>query len=298
MPKTTNKPFPPTAVILGFLLLPVITMSACSGKMEAEAPLPPVKTQPRELYSTERADLFDRYTVAGIEQGSYLKIHEHPSLTSPVLGEILPSGIAIIPSGEIYQDDDSVWAYITHDESEGWVNMEFLAEQHGSLPEELILLGQQIVKLLKDGQYSQLVPHIDPNSCLRFSPYQYLNNDNRIICPMEIENYIKSEEIINWGQYDGTGKPIDLTFNEYHQQFVYDRDYQKPAVVGFNCEVSSGNSINNIQEIYPDGMMIEYYFPGFDPQYGGMDWRSLRLVFVPVNDHWYLAAIIHGEWTI
>jgi hypothetical protein len=45
-------------------------------------------------------------------------------------------------------------------------------------------------------------------------------------------------------------------------------------------------------------MMIEYYFPGFDPQYGGLDWRSIRLVFVQHGMDWYLTAIIHGEWTI
>jgi hypothetical protein len=43
---------------------------------------------------------------------------------------------------------------------------------------------------------------------------------------------------------------------------------------------------------------IEYYFSGFDPQYGGMDWRSLRLVFIKDSNNWYLAAIVHGEWTI
>jgi len=26
-------------------------------------------------------------------------------------------------------------------------------------------------------------------------------------------------------------------------------------------------------------MVVEYHFPGIDPQYGGLDWRSLRLVF-------------------
>ncbi len=113
-----------------------------------------------------------------------------------------------------------------------------------------------------------------------------------------MENLINSEDPSSWGHFDGTGNPINLTFSDYHQQFVYDQDYFKPAVIGFNIEVSTGNAINNIREIFPDGVMIEYHFPGIDPQYGGLDWRSLRLVFIPENGHWYLAAIIHGEWTI
>lgn len=284
--------------MLGFLLLPVIAFSACSARMEPEPSPTPARIQPTEGYSPEIANLFERYAVVGIGSGSHLKIHEGPNPDSPLRGSIPPAGMDILPSGEIFRDGDTVWANITYKEAEGWVNMEFLAEQSGSLPEELILLGQQILESLKNGKYSQLIPQIDPTLCLRFSPYPYLSTDNRILCPAEIESYTTSAEIYNWGQFDGTGKPIDLTFQEYHQRFVYDQDYQKPVAVGLNLEVSSGNSINNIPEIFPDGIMIEYYFPGFDPQYGGMDWRSLRLVFVPENGHWYLAAIIHGEWTI
>ena len=41
---------------------------------------------------------------------------------------------------------------------------------------------------------------------------------------------------------------------------------------------------------------MEYYFSGFDPQYGGMDWRSLRLVFAPHGEGWALVGIVHDEW--
>jgi hypothetical protein len=59
-----------------------------------------------------------------------------------------------------------------------------------------------------------------------------------------------------------------------------------------------GNSIDNSQEYYPGARIVEYYFPGFDPQYAGMDWRSIRLVFMEENNIWYLVGIIHDQWTI
>jgi len=43
---------------------------------------------------------------------------------------------------------------------------------------------------------------------------------------------------------------------------------------------------------------VEYHFPGIDPQYGGLDWRSLRLVFQQSGGEWYLVGIIHDQWTI
>jgi hypothetical protein len=223
---------------------------------------------------------------------------EKPSTDSPALGQIPSYETDILPTGDIYQKGNTTWVFIGHQDTVGWVDLGFLAEQHGTVPEDLIILGQQVLESLKTEQYNQLLPMIHPETCLRFSPYQYLNTDNQIICPSDVDSFTSSLEPITWGHFDGTGKPINLTFIDYHQQFVYDQDYLKPSVVGFNLEVSSGNSINNIQEIFPNGIMIEYHFPGIDPRYGGMDWRSLRLVFVPDNGQWYLTAIIHGEWTI
>jgi len=45
-------------------------------------------------------------------------------------------------------------------------------------------------------------------------------------------------------------------------------------------------------------VIVEYYFPGFDPDFKGMAWRSLRLVFQELQDQWYLTGVIHSEWTI
>ena len=280
------------------LLLVCMALPCCSVRTEP-TPTPTLfQILPTETSPAVREDLAERYAVIGIAQDSFLNVYQEPSTESPILGQIPSFGIDIRPTGEFHQEGDASWVYIHHNETAGWVDKKFLAEQYGTLPQDLVLLGQQVSGLLKDGEYSSLIPLIHPESCLRFSPYQYLNSDNRIICPSEIDSYTSAADRFTWGRFDGTGKPINLTFIEYHQQFVYDMDYQTPEVVGFNVEVSSGNSINNIQEIYPDGIMIEYYFPGIDPQYGGMDWRSLRLVFLPENDQWYLAAIIHGEWTI
>ena len=55
--------------------------------------------------------------------------------------------------------------------------------------------------------------------------------------------------------------------------------------------------INNIPDFYPGGMMVEYHFPGIDPEYGGLDWRSLRLVFIPYGEDWFLVGVVHDEWT-
>lgn len=162
--------------------------------------------------------------------------------------------------------------------------------------------GVELVSLemgnLQAYDYNLLVDLIHPDHCLRFSPYSYLSENNLIFCPEQLRDLVSSDEKYVWGEYDGTGNLIFMIFPEYHQNFVYDSNYIKPEIIGFNVEVSSGNAINNIAGVYPGGVMIEYYFSGFDPKYGGLDWRSIRLVFIQDNLTWYLVAIIHGEWTI
>ncbi|WP_268240815.1 hypothetical protein [Paenibacillus albidus] len=43
---------------------------------------------------------------------------------------------------------------------------------------------------------------------------------------------------------------------------------------------------------------MEYHYDELDPQFAGMDWQSLRLVFGKEGSQWVLMGIIHDQWTI
>jgi hypothetical protein len=90
---------------------------------------------------------------------------------------------------------------------------------------------------------------------------------------------------------------IDLTFADYFADFVYDVDFASAPQIAVNQRLGPGNTIDNSAEVYPGDMIVEYHFPGFDPQYDGMDWRSLRLVFKYCQGNYDLVGIIHDEWT-
>jgi hypothetical protein len=78
---------------------------------------------------------------------------------------------------------------------------------------------------------------------------------------------------------------------------VYAADFFFADVVGYDHNIVNGSMIDNSREIYPQGVIVDYHFDGFDPQYGGLDWRTLRLVLEADNGEWYLSAIINDEWT-
>ena len=164
--------------------------------------------------------------------------------------------------------------------------------------ENLISRAGAVITSLRDFDMRELSRLVHPEKGCRFSPYTYVNESDLRFTPSEFARLGRDTNLHTWGSYDGTGYPINLTFKDYYKRFVYDRDFAHAETVGYNRIVKSGNTINNISQFYPGSMVVEYHFAGFDPQYAGMDWRSLRLVFEKKVDTWYLVGIVHDEWTI
>ena len=134
---------------------------------------------------------------------------------------------------------------------------------------------------------------------VRFSPYSYIDLEKDVVLtPIVLENaYILSRTFV-WGSYDGSGEPIDLPFAQYFDKFVYDQDFMNAEQIKYNEIIGTGNTTNNLKEAYPNAEFVEYHFSGFDKQYEGMDWESLRLVFEKKDGAYNLVGIIHDGWTV
>ncbi|WP_373233223.1 hypothetical protein [Cohnella sp.] len=167
-------------------------------------------------------------------------------------------------------------------------------DQHDSLVD----IGQEVVELLRERDLKSLAQWIDPELGLRFSPYSYINKDSDLIFKPEELPAFKDTTQLMWGSFDGSGDPIKLTFRDYYDKFVYNRDFADAPNVSANKILGLGNAEYNGTEVYPNSSYVEFHFPGTDKKYEGMDWQSLVLVFVPHGDDWKLVAVVHGQWTI
>jgi hypothetical protein len=166
-----------------------------------------------------------------------------------------------------------------------------------SLQQEVLDRASEVIMLLKNKDMVTLSDDVHPLLGLRFSPYASVKDTDQVFSANQVAGLLTNNTVYTWGSYDGSGAPIELTFVEYYFQFVYDVDFSTAPQIALNHRLGEGNSLDNAQEFYPGSMVVEYYFPGFDPQYEGMDWRSLRLIFLKDNDVWYLAGIVHDQWT-
>ncbi len=163
----------------------------------------------------------------------------------------------------------------------------------------LLTTAMEVIDLIEDMNMSDLDVYVHPSKGVRFTPYDYVDLQNDIVIQAaQFQNLVNSPVVNNWGEFDGTGDPINMTFDDYYDRFIYDADFANPEIIGNNYKIGTGNIINNVDTEYPNGQFVEFHFTGFDPQYEGMDWRSLKLVFEDYNGAWHLVGIIHGEWTI
>ena len=163
----------------------------------------------------------------------------------------------------------------------------------------LLSLSNEILQSLKTKNYQQLTGFVHSKFGVRFSPYGYVDTlHDQTFVANELMSASKTQKKIHWGRYDGTGDPINLNLTKYFEKFVYDVDFLTAKQRSTNKAISGGASLNNLQAIYPGCDFTEFYFPGFDPKYGGMDWKALRLIFKKDNGKDYLVAIIHDQWRI
>ncbi len=169
------------------------------------------------------------------------------------------------------------------------------AEAEGLIKER----ATEAVAALKNKEMGKLATLVHPQKGLSFAPYQFIDETNLTLTREELAGALTDPTTRTWGAYDGTGDSIDLTFAAYYDKFVYNHDFAAAPNVSYNEFKGHGNTYNNVFVVYPNAIAVEYHFPGFDPQYEGMDWQALYLVFDKHADgNWYLVHITHGQWTI
>lgn len=264
--------------------------------------LPPTETPPPTATPTTHPATQDQqepaiYAVVGVASDDVLNVRSEPGVENDVVGELPYNAIGVELLGEEVLIDESPWGEIQYEDISGWVNLRFLAVQYGE-PDKSAATAHAILTALNDEDWETLATFVHPDKGVRFSPYTYVRDEHIVLSSAEVASLNTNQSIYNWGRFDGTGDPIDLTFADYYARFIFNTNFYRPHTIGFNQFIGWSNTINNILDFYPDADFVEYHFPGFNPDYDGMDWASLRLVMEEVDGEWKLVGVVHSEWTI
>jgi hypothetical protein len=156
-----------------------------------------------------------------------------------------------------------------------------------------------VVNALKAKDGGKLAALAHPIKGVRFSAYPFVRLDtDQVLTAADLAVAFTDPKVRLWGVSDGKGEDIRVKFADYYAQYVFDVDFTKAPDVSYNKAIGTGNSTDNSATAYPDAVMVEFHYAGFDPKFDGMDWRSLRLFFEQKDGTWYLVGIVHGQWTI
>lgn len=175
-----------------------------------------------------------------------------------------------------------------------------------SSDDTLQIAADSVLQRMKAGDFAAVSEWVDEETGITFTPYSTVDfSVDRRLTAEELAVMGEDAAIYTWGAYDGTGDPMDLTGRDYWDRFVWDTDYTAAPHIQTRCVAQQGNAPENVDTAYPyqpaEGLSysyVEYHFDGLDPQYGGVDWRALKLVFVQRDTLWRLSGIIHSEMTV
>lgn len=163
----------------------------------------------------------------------------------------------------------------------------------------VISTAETVIELIRDEDFAGLSVFVHPTAGVRFTPYTYIDVVNdQVMTASQIAAFPTDSTFYYWGEYDGSGEPINQTPMDYYAEFIYDHDFASPEMMSWNSPIGTGNMINNMTTAYPTADFVEFHFSGFNPSYDGIDWSSLTLVFEYSGSSWYLVGIVHGQWTI
>lgn len=155
-----------------------------------------------------------------------------------------------------------------------------------------------VIKAIDNHNYQMLSEYAHPEKGIVFTPFSYIDYDeNLVFMPEQIMNFNSNVEIYNWGYYDQSPNLIKMNIEEYFNSFVYDNKYLNSTQIGINTFVRTGNSIENITDVFPDCIFVDFYDSG-SKDYGGLDWSSLKIVMVKYDGSFKVVALVHSSYTL
>jgi hypothetical protein len=160
------------------------------------------------------------------------------------------------------------------------------------------IFADSVVKALDNRDLVTLASFVHPEKGVRFSPYGFVDTTATKHFAAGAFQNAKLSDVHNWGDFDGSGDPIKFSIERYFKRFVTNADYLRAPQRSYNQFRGLGNSLNNLQQVFPSAVFVEYFYPGFDKKYEGMDWSCLRIVMEPYNGRLRLVAVVHDEWTV
>jgi hypothetical protein len=97
----------------------------------------------------------------------------------------------------------------------------------GALHEAIYARAGKVMWALKQKDMARLSTLVHPEKGVRFSPYTYVRNEDRVFQAAGIRHLMFSPAVYRWGYFAGSGRPMALTFVDYFKLMTFSTENQR-----------------------------------------------------------------------
>ena len=164
---------------------------------------------------------------------------------------------------------------------------------------EILSFARDSILPLMDAKKYVKLAHFISDEGIYFSPYGLADTTkSKMLSRIQFLQLLKNNNKVLWGTADGTGDTIQLTIPQYFKKYVYNVAFLKAVQTSVNKIIDPDSTISKVPSVYANHSFVQFYFPGFNEDYEGLDWKSLLLVFKQQQSKYYLVAVINNKWKI
>ncbi len=172
-------------------------------------------------------------------------------------------------------------------------------QQQAQLQKEarLFAASKKVLEALASSDFAKLETLVSPDGLsLRHVPN--LNLASSTLSKENVSEITTDKTLHFFGYTDGKGDEINMTVADYLKKYINTADYLAAPDTAVNKTLGSGNSQNSLLTDKGSRELVAFHYSGFNPQYEGMDWTTMYLVFDEVDGVFLLRAIAKDNWTI
>lgn len=158
-------------------------------------------------------------------------------------------------------------------------------------------IAGRVLKALKDKNWKEVARYVHSEQGVCFTPEVYVSKSDQVFMADQLTSENLRQQKRNWGDKYGPEGQGDMSLESYYDRYIMDVDFTQADSVFYDKDKQWGNSINNARKAFESPYIVEYYINGVNPDFGGMDWRALRLVFSPDEEGWGLVGVVHAAWS-
>ncbi len=241
----------------------------------------------------------ETWFVWNVAADDVLNVRSGPGAEHDIVATLAPEATGISRYSEVSWNGDTAWGVVALEEGAGWVALDFVRPEVGELTE----VGSGSAQLRSAAAQAQ-AGLSDPTSLaalvgpagLTISLDTYIAEDDVVLTSADLADPTASYV---WGyEYEEDDVAIERTIEQHLRWVQGSPALTSTQQVGFLETVGSGNTINNIDDVFPGSSVVEYYFGGTE-YYGNLDWDAVRFVFETdeSGEPGSLLAILNAAWT-